>query len=135
MLLVVTAAELVAADVFQFVVPGDRIWHVRSVLAVAATDVGGQPDRGYTLGITDGTSLVAQVGAEDNGTEPATVTITWCDAPAGTVEAGALATSVAPLPRLTLKPGYVITGTILNPTGTDAWVSAVAWYEYTPSGP
>lgn len=134
MLLDVVAAELTApATTFSFVVPGDRVWSLRSIVAVVNTDAGGQPDRGYTLAITDGTTLVARVGADDNGTEPAELTITWADAPAGTVQAGAVATSIAPLPRLTLKPGYVITGTIVNPVGTDTWISAVAWYEYTPS--
>lgn len=104
------------------------------MLAVASTASGGQPNRGYTLGITDGTSLVAQVGADDGGDEPATVTATWADAPAGIVSSGSLCTVVAPLPALTLKPGYVITGTIVNAVTDDTWLSALVWYDYVASG-
>lgn len=98
--------------------------------ATVATAVGGQPNRGYTLSITDGTNVVAKVGAADNGTEPATGAITWTDTSAGSSAAGNLFASVAPIPKVALDPGYQIIGDIVNPHAGDQWLSAVVWYVF-----
>lgn len=118
---------------WSLTVPGNHIWYPRSFIAVAATQAGGAPNRAYTLSITDGTSLVGKFGAVDAGTEPATVTITWTNSAQGDVTAGAIGVVVAPMASPILKPGYVITGTIVNPAAGDTWVSALAWYDYTLS--
>lgn len=132
MLLTVDAApDTPDAFTFSFTVPGAQQWALRSVVATVSTDTGGQPSRGYLLQVTDGTNLVAQVGNADNGTEPATGTLTWANAPAAGSSAGALFTSVAPIPSLVLNPGYTIIGTIVNPAGADAWLTALVWYQFT----
>jgi hypothetical protein len=118
---------------FSFVVPGHQLWMVRSVVAVASTHVGGQPNRGYTLTIARGTTTVAKAGADDAGTEPATVTVTWADMPASSVGAGNVGTSVGAVTFPTIEPGYVLTGTILNSVAGDAWTSATCWFEFVDS--
>lgn len=118
------------ATAFTYVVPGNQQWRPRSVVATVTTDTGGQPNRGYVLAFTDGTATVAQVGNDDNGTEPADGTLTWANCPAASSAAGNLFTSVAPIPDLILNPGYHIVGTIINPAAADMWVTAVVWYEY-----
>ena len=125
------APDSISATEFVFVVPGHRQWRLRSVYATVSTAVGGQPNRGYTLSITDGTNTVAKSGAADNGTEPASGAITWTDAPAASSKAGQLFASVGSLAALDLDPGYRIIGDIVNAHAGDAWVSAVVWYEYT----
>jgi hypothetical protein len=115
---------------FTYIVPGNQQWRPRSVLATVTTGAGGQPNRGYTLAFTDGTNTVAQVGADDNGAEPASGTITWANAPSASSAAGSTFSSIAPIPDLILNPGYHIVGTILHPAGADTWVSAIVWYEY-----
>lgn len=128
--LAVVVGEITNAGIaFLFVVPGQFRWSVRSVYAVAATDVGGAPNRAFQLTITDGTSTVAQVGAADAGTEPATVNVTFADVPSAAVTAGAVGITQAPIPPLILNAGYRIIGAIINPAGADAWVSAVAWVD------
>lgn len=118
---------------FQITVPGDQFWYPRSVIAVAETDVGGAPNRAYQLTFATSTGPVAVNGANDAGTEPATVTVTWCNCPAATVAAGNVGTSVAPIPTLELRPGYTITGEILSPFGVDTWSSAFVWYDFVYS--
>lgn len=131
MLLAVAAApNTLSAFTFTFVVPGNQIWFPRSVVATVTTAVGGQPHRGYTLQFTDGTTVVAQVGNADNGTEPASGTLTWANCADATNAAGSTFTSVAPIPALSLKAGYTIVGTIVNPAGADTWATARVWYDY-----
>lgn len=122
---------------FGVVVPGHQTWYPRSFFAIAQRGAGGAPDRSYLLTISDGTNVVATVGADDNGTEPGTCEITWAQTPAATVAAGATGVTVAPLAALVLPAGYQILGSILNPVAGDAWVSATAWFDYaydTPPG-
>lgn len=123
-----------ASPTFAFLVPGDKLWAIRSIVAVAHTAIGGAPDRGYMLSVATSTGNVMVVGASDAGTEPATVTITWANAPGSTVTAGAIGTVVAPFASPVLYPGYTLTGTIDNPAVGDTWISATVWYDYTPTG-
>ena len=118
------------ATTFTFVGPGSQQWRPRSVLATVTTVAGGQPNRGYLLQITDGTTTVASVGNDDNGTEPASGTLTWADAPGASSAAGSSFASIAPIPTLVLNPGYTIVGTIVNAMAGDTWVSALVWYEF-----
>lgn len=127
---VVTAPNLFTPTSFTFVVPGRQRWTLRSVRADVARAVGGAPARAYLLTVTDGTSLVAQQGADDAGTEPGTTSITWCNCPAATVTAGPDGVVVAPVPNLVLDAGYQIVGTILNPAAGDQWNDAVVWLDY-----
>lgn len=131
MLLSVQPAEItVASTRFVFVVPGHQRWSLRSVFAEASRDVGGAPNRTYTLTITDGTTTVAQVGAADAGNEPGTCQITWANTPAASVFSGTQGITVAPLPPVTLNPGYDIIGEITNGAPADAWITAVAWFDF-----
>lgn len=129
------APDSQTATSFTFVVPGDQLWIVRSVVATVSTDTGGQPTRGYMLQVTDGTNVVAQSGNTDGGTEPATGTLTWANAPGAESSAGAVFSAIAPFPNLTLKPGYNIIGTIVNSVGADAWISALVWYDFSYTHP
>lgn len=115
---------------FRFVVPGHQRWSLRSIFAVASRAVGGTPDRAYLLTVTNGSVIVAQVGAADAGTEPGTCDVTFANTPAAAVSAGPLGVTVAPFAPPPLEPGYVIEGTILNPAAADSWVSAVAWFDF-----
>ena len=134
MLLTVAAKpNTLTATKFTFVVPGNQIWRVRSVVATVNTGTGGQPNRGYTLQYTDGTTVVAQVGADDGGTQPASGTITWANAPGGISAAGSTFSSIAPLADTNLRPGYNIIGTIVNSVAGDAWQTAIVWYSYVDS--
>jgi hypothetical protein len=130
LLTVATAPDLLTATAFTFVIPGAQQWYPRSVCATVATAPGGINVRSYLLQITDGTNLVAQVGAADGNVDPATGTVTWANAPAALSATTGQFSSLGPLPDLVLNPGYVITGTILNPFGADTWVSAVVWYDF-----
>lgn len=138
MLLTVTAATIPAGGgQFYFTVPGHQRWTPRSVYAVASRAAGGAPDRSYLLTITNGTDVVANVGAADNGTEPGSCDVTWALCPAASVASGPVGVSVAPLAPMVLPAGYLIGGSIIAPAVGDAWVSAVCWYEYvldTPPG-
>lgn len=135
-MLTVAKATLTGTVVtFSFTVPGAQQWALRSVSAVASRAAGGTPNRAYTLGVTDGTNPVAVVGADDNGTEPGTCTVTWANAPAGTIAAGTVGISVAPIANMILNPGYVITGTIISPASGDTWTSAVVWYDFEYTTP
>lgn len=138
MLLAVTPAIFqVGQTEIQWVVPGHQTWYPRAFRARAERDTGGAPDRSYSLTVTDGTSVVATVGADDNGTEPGFCDITWCDAPAATVANTNLGVTVAPLPGMKLPGGYIIRLVINNNVGVDQWIDAVAWYDFlydTPPG-
>lgn len=114
---------------FTFTVPGDQVWAPRAFRAIAQRAVGGST-RGYLLTITDSTNTVAAIGATDAGDEPGTCDVTWADVPSATVHAASVGVVVAPLPRLELKGGYVVTGEILNPAAGDTWGEAVAWYDF-----
>lgn len=131
MLLSVTPADpFLLPTVFRFTVPGHQRWALRSVRANATRDVGGAPNRVYVLTITDGLTIVAQVGAADAGTEPGSCVITWADLPAASVASGNQGVTVAPLPPVMLNPGYEIIGAINNGALADAWDEAVAWYDF-----
>lgn len=135
MLVDVTLADITAlSSTWQIVVPGDRTWKLRSVHATVLTQIGGQPNRLFRLDIGDGTNTVATIGAQDAGTEPATVELTWTDVPAGAVTVANLGISAAPLPNLVLQGGYIIQGTIVNGVAGDSWESALAWYDYSTTG-
>lgn len=134
-LFVNTNADLAGITTFQFVVPGRELWQLRSVFAEVTRAVGGTPDRSYALTVTDGTSPVARVGAPDAGDEPGLTSITWTDAAPSTTAAGGDGVVVAPLVRLDIDGGYVITGTIINPAPGDAFTLAVAWYDFDYTTP
>lgn len=132
MLLQVLPADLQQPTTFfTFIVPGHQIWTPRSFRATASRDVGGAPLRVYNLTITDGTSTVAMVGAQDDGDEPGTCVVTWANAPGAAVASGNQGISVAPLAPFQLNAGYVITGEIIAPAANDTWLDAVAWFDYT----
>lgn len=125
----------ITATVVTFVVPGHQLWVLRSIHADVHRAAGGAPNRGYVLKITDGTTTVIQVGAGDAGTEPGTMSLTFADVPASSTAAGAVGTVVAPLAALKLYSGYVITLTILNPAGADAWLDAAVWADWVENDP
>lgn len=130
MLTVVKAILASPVTTFSFVVPGAQRWTVLTVVGTVTRAAGGTPNRAYQLTVTDGTTTVAAVGADDAGTDPGTCTVTWANTPGGTTASGAVGVSAAPLPNLRLSPGYVITGTILSPVAGDTWASAVVWYDF-----
>lgn len=131
LLAVATKPDVLTATGFTFVVPGNQRWRPRSVVATVTTAVGGQPNRGYTLTITDGTTTVAQVGNTDAGTEPASGTLTWADTSGASSAAGSTFSSIAPIPDLSIEPGYHIVGAIVNAHAGDTWVSATVWYDFS----
>lgn len=132
---VVTVPTSFSATTFVFQVPGNERWTLRSVRADVNRAVGGAPNRAYSLSVTDGTSTVAQAGADDAGAEPGVTSITWCDCPAGTVAAGSDGVVVAPLPNLTVAPGYQIVGTIIGAVAGDQWADALVWLDYLLTDP
>jgi len=115
---------------FTFMVPGHQRWQLRSVVATVARAAGGTPNRSYSLTVANGQTVVASAPAADTGTEPGTGTVTWADAPSNVLASGTVMSSLAPLPRLVIPAGYVVTGTIINPAGADTWASAIVWVEY-----
>lgn len=131
MLLSVQEADpFLLPTVFRFTVPGHQRWSLRSIRANANRDVGGAPNRVYVLTITDGLTIVAQVGAPDAGTEPGTCVITWANTPGAAVAVGGAGFVIAPLPPVTLNPGYEIIGAINNGALADTWDEAVAWFDF-----
>lgn len=129
--LTVAVAPAVAANTpFRFTVPGQQRWTIRTVYAVCATQVGGQPNRSYSLTLSDGTHTVAVAAAADAGTEPATVNVTWANVPSADVTAGTTGIVVAAFPAVVLPPGFTITGTIVAGVATDQWTLAVCWYDF-----
>jgi len=132
MLLTTLAADIGPGDqTFTFVVPGDKLWRIRSVIATCARASGGAPDRSYTLVVSTSTGPVSAVGATDAGDEPGDCTITFTNCPPSAVASGNIGVSVAPFNPPTLYPGYTIVGTIVNPAGADEWTSATVWYDFT----
>lgn len=125
-----TKPNTISGTTFTFVVPGHQRWKVRSVVAVASTHVGGAPNRGYSLTITNGVTTVVASGASDAGTEPATVTVSWADMPVSSITIGNVGVSVGAVTLPWLEPGYVLTGTIIGAVAGDAWTSGTAWYDY-----
>lgn len=131
LLTVAVKPNTLTATSFTYIVIGSQLWRPRSVVMTVSTAAGGQPNRAYLLQFTDGTTTVAQVGAADGGTEPATGTITWANAPSAISAAGSKFTSIAPIPDLDLPPGYNIVGSIINPHAGDTINTAIVWYDYT----
>lgn len=131
MLLTTSEATIVQPTLqFLFVVPGDQRWVLRSIRAICARDVGGLPVRAYTLVTSDGSNIVAAVGAADAGTEPGQCSITWANVPAAAVASGSDGIVVAPLGPVVLPAGYTVAGNIVGGAALDTWVSAVAWYDF-----
>lgn len=118
----------------NFLVPGHEVWSPRSIFAIADRGAGGAPNRSYTLVVTDGTNIVAQVGADDAGAEPGTCDITFANAPAASVSAGTVGISLAPLAPFRLPAGYTLTVNINNAVAGDTWVFAACWYDFVLSG-
>lgn len=128
-------ADLAPGDqTFSFLVPGNRVWHLLSVYAVCDRAAGGAPDRAFLLTVSYQVATVAQVGAADAGGEPGQCSVTWADTASSSVGSGGVGIAVAPVPKLKLPPGYIITGSIVNPAAGDRWTSAVCWYDYTETG-
>lgn len=122
------------ATTFAFTVPGQQNWSLRSVFAQCTRGAGGTPNRAYVLTITNGSLTVTSVGADDAGTDPGTCSVTWASVQAQALGSGSVGVSVAPLPKLQLHPGYVITGTIINSVAGDAWTRANVWFDYVETG-
>lgn len=126
----VTVAPAVAANTpFTFVVPGHQIWNVLSVQAVLSRAAGGIPNRALQLAVTDGTHTVVTSPADDAGTEPGTLTVTWTQGQPSAVASGATGVSLGPFAVQTLPPGYKLIGTVLNGSASDQWTSAVCWWD------
>jgi len=130
-MLTVELAEVdTLSTAFTFVVPGHQLWAIQSIRATALRGTGGMPNRSYLLTVTDGTNPVSVLGAVDIGDEPGECTITWTASQASAVNSGPVGVVVAPLGTLNLEPGYIITGTIVNPVAGDSWDSAACWYDF-----
>lgn len=126
---VYVAASVAANTPWTLTVPGQRVWAVLSVVAVLSRAVGGTPNRALRLVITDGTNTVMASPATDAGTEPGTLTATWCNAQPNTVSSGSTGVTLGPLPAITVLPGYVFTGSVVNGAVADQWTSAVVWVD------
>lgn len=130
---VATAAITPGITSVTFLVPGHEVWMPRSLFGIADRGAGGTPNRSYTLVITDGQTVVAQVGALDAGADPGTCDVTFANAPAAAVAAGVVGITLAPLPPLRLPAGYELVLNITNAVAGDEWVTAVCWYDYVYS--
>lgn len=120
--------------VATFLVPGHEIWSPRAVRLQSTRPAGADPARGYLLTIDDGTTIVAQVGADDAGAAPGTGDVTWTNTPAARSAYGGFGVIVAPFAPLRLPAGYQITVEILNTVPGDQAVEAVCWYDFVLSG-
>lgn len=129
-----TAAPVAANTPFTFTVPGQRVWRILSVAATLTRAAGGTPNRALRLAITNGTDTILASPAADAGTEPGTLTATWANAQPVAVASGSTGITLGPLPVLTVYPGYVLTGTVLNAAIGDQWTVARAWVDETGSG-
>lgn len=118
-----------------FTVPGDQQWTVRSVCAVVTTVAGGTPNRYYSLQISDGTNVLATIPASDGSADPASGTVTWCDAPAASIATAASFASNAALPRVVLLPGYTLTVFVNNAVIGDSIDALACWYDYAVTNP
>lgn len=125
-----TQPDLFLASLFRFTVPGTQRWTLRAVRADVDRGAGGAPDRSYVLRVTNGTSTVLQIGADDAGDEPGTASICWANAAASKTAAGPDGVVVAPLAAVVVEAGYEIIGEIVGNAFTDAWVRAVVWYDF-----
>lgn len=123
------AASVAANTPFTFTVPGQRIWRVLSIVATLSRAVGGTPNRALQLAITNGTATLALLPADDAGTEPGTLTVTWTNGIPASVASGATGVSLGPLPDMSLPPGYKLIGTVLNGVATDQWTAATVWVD------
>lgn len=130
---VYVAAAVAANTPFTFTVPGQRRWKLISVVATLSRAVGGAPNRALTLTITNGTNVIMASTATDAGTEPGTLTVTYANAQPTSVASGATGVTLGPLPVVTLLPGYVISGAVVNGAVADQWTRAVAWVDETAS--
>lgn len=128
------AAAVAANTPFTFTVPGQRIWRVLSVIATLTRAVGGTPNRALQLAISNGTVAILASPADDAGTEPGTLTVSWTNAQPNAVSSGGTGVSLGPLPVVVCQPGYVLTGTVLNAATGDQWTAAYAWVDETSSG-
>lgn len=115
---------------FTATVPGDRLWTIRTVYAVAQLDAGGAPSRYYQLEIATSTGTVALVAAPNAAGDSAQDEITWANCPAASIAVTGVGVVVAPFSPPVLYPGYVLTGTIVNAVLGDAWTTARVWYDY-----
>lgn len=111
-------------------VPGDQEWSLRSVCVRVTTGAGGTPNRSYLLQLTDGSNIVATIGAFDGTADPATGTVTWCNAPGAISTAGSVFVSNAPVPGVTLLPGYTVEAFVSHSQAGDAIDTAAVWYDY-----
>lgn len=128
-----TAASVAANVPFTLTVPGQRVWRLLSVVAVLSRATGGTPSRALELTITNGTNTIMASAAADAGTEPGTLTATWCNAQPSAVASAGVGVTLGPLPVISLYPGYVITGSVVNGALADQWTSALVWVDETPS--
>jgi hypothetical protein len=126
---VYVAAAVAANTPWTLTVPGQVIWRVLSVVAVLSRAVGGTPTRALRLVVTDGTNTVMASPAADTGTEPGTLTVTWTNAQPAAVASAGIGVTLGPLPVITVRPGYVFTGTVVNGAVADQWTSAVVWVD------
>lgn len=117
-----------------FVVPGHELWSPRAVRLKNDRVAPSDPDRGYLLIVDDGTTTVAQVGADDAGGAPGTGDVTWTTTPAAASAFGSFGVIVAPLAPMRLPAGYRITVEILNTVAGDQITEAVVWYDFELSG-
>lgn len=129
-----TAAAVAANTPFTFTVPGQRIWRILSVVATLSRAVGGTPNRALQLAVSNGTQTILTSPADDAGTEPGTLTVTWANAQPAAVASGSTGVTLGPLPVLTIYPGYVLTGTVLNAQVGDQWTAARIWVDESGSG-
>lgn len=126
-----TAAAVGANVPFTITVPGQRLWRILSVAATLSRAVGGTPNRALQLAITNGTTTIMTSPAADAGTEPGTLTATWTNAQPAAISSGATGITLGPLPVVTVYPGYIITGTVLNAAVGDQWTAARFWVDET----
>lgn len=128
-----TAAPVAANVPFTFTVPGQRIWRILTVAATLTRAVGGTPTRALQLAITNGTTTILTSPAADAGTEPGTLTATWANAQPAAIASGATGITLGPIPTVTVYPGYILTGTVLNAAAGDQWTRALVWVDESGS--
>lgn len=126
-----TAAAVGANVPFTITVPGQRIWRILAVSATLSRAVGGTPNRALQLAVTNGTVTILTSPAADAGTEPGTLTATWTNAQPTVASSGSTGVTLGPLPVVSVYPGYVLTGTVLNAATGDAWTAAYFWVDET----
>lgn len=125
-----TTPDTASAVSVTWVVPGNQQWTLRSVYCTVTTVDDGAFLRLYTLVITDGTSVVAQVPISDGGTV-GTGSITWAPAPASVDQILGQFVALAPLPKVQLNPGYHVNVQIVNASAGDTLATPAVWYDFT----